>query len=78
MSGFPQNESNMFSLLRSNYTCISDEQAKELAKIITTNNEIKNSGSVYSGTSFELYNSDGFIKTVKSANAQPKKKQSEI
>jgi hypothetical protein len=39
MSGFPQDESNMFSLLRSNYTCISEEQAKELAKIITTNNE---------------------------------------
>ena len=40
MTGFPQNESNMFSMLRSNYTCISDEQAAQLAKMITTNNKI--------------------------------------
>lgn len=79
MSLLPQNENNMFSMLRSNYTCISDEQAHQLAKMITQNNEVKNSGAKYSGTSFELYTSDAFISTVKSSNeTKDKKKRSEI
>lgn len=79
MSLLPQNENNMFSMLKSNYTCISEDQARQLAKMITQNNEVKNSGSKYSGTSFELYTSDAFISTVESANeSKSKKKKSEI
>lgn len=79
MSLLPQNENNMFSMLKSNYTCISEDQARQLAKMITQNNEVKNSGSKYSGTSFELYTSDAFISTVESASeSKSKKKKSEI
>lgn len=78
MSGLSQSESKMFFQITSNYTCIPNEQAKELAKMITTNNKILGDFK-YSGTSFDLYTSDSFIQTVKSAkNSQPKKKQSEL
>ena len=79
MSGLSQNESKMFFQITSNYTCIPNDQAKELAKMITTNSKILGDFK-YSGTSFDLYTSDSFVQTVKTANknSQPKKKQSEL
>ena len=78
MSGLTQNENQMFFQITSNYTCIPNEQAKELAKMITTNNKILGDFK-YSGTSFDLYTTDSFIQTNKTDEiSQPKKKQSEL
>ena len=79
MSGLSQSESKMFFQITSNYTCIPNDQAKELAKMITTNSKILGDFK-YSGTSFDLYTSDSFVQTVKTVNknSQPKKKQSEL
>ena len=79
MADFLQNDNNIFTKIKSNYSCISDEQAFRLAKIITQNKEVQETTSKYTGTSFDLYTTDSFVSKVKSTNvSSTKKKQSEL
>lgn len=81
MTGLSQNDNNIFMALKNNYSCISDKDTLAVMKMINQNNEIKESGSKYTGTSFDLYSSDAFISTTKKANPfekAEKRKQSKI
>lgn len=81
MTGLSQNDNNIFMALKNNYSCISEQDTLAVMKMINQNNEIKESGSKYSGTSFDLYTSDAFVSTTKKANPfekAEKRKQSKI
>ena len=81
MTGLSQNDNNIFMALKNNCSCISEKDTLAVMKMINQNNEIKESGSKYTGTSLDLYTSDSFISTTKKENPfekAEKRKQSQI